>query len=135
MQKLKVAIAGKERWDGLESYIVLVDENREGAGNLFNTEGRVASLEHDLNITKTDHKKDYARLKGENSKVTKSAYRWQLATIGIGAAFIWAFGAAFILFKLISITVGLRISEEEELIGVDIAEHKAHAYNDFQVTR
>lgn len=29
MQKLKEAIAGKERWNGLESYIVLVDENRE----------------------------------------------------------------------------------------------------------
>jgi hypothetical protein len=28
--------------------------------------------------------------------------------------------------------VGLRISEEEELIGVDIVEHGGHAYNDFQ---
>ena len=54
--------------------------------------------------------------------------------IGIGAAFIWAFGAAFILFKLINATIGLRISEEEELTGVDIAEHGGHAYNDFQIT-
>ena len=52
---------------------------------------------------------------------------------GIAAAFIWAFGAAFILFKVISMTIGLRISEEEELIGVDISEHAAHAYNDFKV--
>ena len=52
--------------------------------------------------------------------------------IGIIAAFIWAFGTAFILFKVISMTIGLRISEEEELIGVDISEHAAHAYNDFQ---
>lgn len=52
--------------------------------------------------------------------------------LGIGAAFIWAFGAAFILFKLIDATVGLRITEEEELIGVDIVEHGGHAYNDFQ---
>ncbi|MBU1639242.1 MAG: ammonium transporter [Proteobacteria bacterium] len=51
--------------------------------------------------------------------------------IGIGAAFIWSFGCAYILFKLIHLTIGLRISEEEELIGVDIAEHGAHAYNDF----
>jgi hypothetical protein len=29
MQKLKEAILGKERWNGLESYIVLVQENRE----------------------------------------------------------------------------------------------------------
>ncbi len=52
--------------------------------------------------------------------------------IGIGAAFFWAFGTAFILFKLIDMTIGLRISKEEELLGVDIVEHGAHAYNDFQ---
>jgi len=52
--------------------------------------------------------------------------------IGIVAAFIWAFGTAFILFKVISLTIGLRISEENEIIGVDISEHAAHAYNDFQ---
>jgi len=51
---------------------------------------------------------------------------------GIVAAFIWAFGTAFILFKVISLTIGLRISEEEEMVGVDIGEHAAHAYNDFQ---
>jgi Amt family ammonium transporter len=52
---------------------------------------------------------------------------------GIGAAFIWSFGCAFILFKLIDLTIGLRISEEEELVGVDLSEHGANAYNDFQV--
>ena len=52
--------------------------------------------------------------------------------LGIGAAFIWAFGAAFILFKIIDVTIGLRISEEEEIMGVDIVEHGGHAYNDFQ---
>ena len=52
--------------------------------------------------------------------------------IGIIAAFVWAFGTAFILFKVISMTIGLRISEEEEMLGVDIVEHGAHAYNDFQ---
>ncbi len=51
--------------------------------------------------------------------------------IGIGAAFFWSFGCAYLLFKVIHLTMGLRISEEEELIGVDIAEHGAHAYNDF----
>jgi Amt family ammonium transporter len=54
--------------------------------------------------------------------------------LGIGAAFIWAFGAAFILFKVIDATVGLRVSEEEEMVGLDISEHGGHAYNDFQTT-
>ena len=52
--------------------------------------------------------------------------------VGIGAAFAWAFGTAFILFKVIDMTIGLRISKEDEMMGVDIVEHGAHAYNDFQ---
>lgn len=55
--------------------------------------------------------------------------------IGIGAAFVWSFGVAFILFKAIDLTIGLRVSEEEELEGLDIGEHGASAYNDFQVTK
>jgi len=51
---------------------------------------------------------------------------------GIGAAFIWSFGCAFIVFKLIDKTMGLRVSEEEEMMGVDIVEHGANAYPDFQ---
>lgn len=54
--------------------------------------------------------------------------------IGMGAAFVWAFGTAFILFKVIDMTIGLRVSEEDEMMGVDITEHGAHAYNDFQTT-
>lgn len=52
---------------------------------------------------------------------------------GIGAAFVWSFGIAFILFKTLDAVVGLRVSEEEEITGVDIGEHGAHAYNDFVV--
>ena len=55
--------------------------------------------------------------------------------IGVGAAFVWSFGCAFILFKVISMTIGLRVTEEEEIMGVDISEHGAHAYNDFVVTK
>jgi Amt family ammonium transporter len=53
--------------------------------------------------------------------------------LGIGAAFIWAFGAGFIMFKLIEKTVGLRVSAEEEAEGLDYGEHSASAYPDFQV--
>ncbi|MDD2465488.1 MAG: ammonium transporter [Desulfobulbus sp.] len=52
--------------------------------------------------------------------------------VGIGTAFVWAFGVSFILFKVIDMTMGMRVSEEEEMIGLDISEHGAHAYNDFQ---
>lgn len=60
----------------------------------------------------------------------------QLLTQALGAlvAFVWTFGAAFALFKLLSVTVGLRVSREEELQGLDIAEHGASCYPDFVVT-
>jgi Amt family ammonium transporter len=53
--------------------------------------------------------------------------------IGIGAAFVWAFGTGFVLFKLIDMVVGLRVSAEEELEGLDYGEHGARAYPDFQI--
>lgn len=51
--------------------------------------------------------------------------------IGIGAAFLWAFVAGLVVFKLIDVVIGMRVSEEEELGGLDFAEHGASAYPDF----
>lgn len=53
--------------------------------------------------------------------------------LGVVAAFLWSFIACFILFKIITATVGLRVSPEEELEGLDIEEHGNVAYPDFQV--
>ena len=51
--------------------------------------------------------------------------------IGIGAAFVWAFGVSYIVFKLIDSIVPLRVSEELELKGLDIMEHDAESYPEF----
>lgn len=52
--------------------------------------------------------------------------------IGIVAAFLWVFPTAFLLFKLIDKTIGLRVSKEEELDGLDVGEHGIEAYPDFE---
>lgn len=52
--------------------------------------------------------------------------------VGIGAAFLWVFPTAFILFKIIKSTIGLRVTPEEELEGLDFSEHGNLAYPDFQ---
>jgi len=52
--------------------------------------------------------------------------------IGMAAAFVWAFGGAMILFSILKVTVGLRVTEEEELEGLDIGEHGMEAYGDFR---
>ncbi|WP_462137639.1 ammonium transporter [Candidatus Mycalebacterium sp.] len=48
---------------------------------------------------------------------------------GIGAYAIFCATAAFALFYLIKTVVGLRVSEEEEYIGLDVSEHGMEAYN------
>lgn len=48
--------------------------------------------------------------------------------VGIIAAIVWGFGGGFILFKALDLTMGLRVSEEEEEIGLDETEHGTVAY-------
>lgn len=48
--------------------------------------------------------------------------------IGIVAGFAWAFPVSFIIFYVIKITIGLRVTEEEEMAGLDVSEHGMHAY-------
>ncbi|MEA2734474.1 MAG: ammonium transporter, Amt family, partial [Humisphaera sp.] len=45
-----------------------------------------------------------------------------------------AFASALVVFTLLKKTVGLRLSEDAEYDGVDLAEHDLNAYPDFQQT-
>ena len=42
--------------------------------------------------------------------------------IGAAVAFIWAFGGAFVFFKLLDRVVKMRVSPEVELAGLDVPE-------------
>ena len=53
--------------------------------------------------------------------------------LGAVAAFGWAFAVGFVLFFAVKKTVGLRVSKEEELRGLDITEHGSEAYAGFQI--
>ena len=48
--------------------------------------------------------------------------------IGIGATWVWAFVATAIILFVLKVTMGLKVSEEEEKIGLDIAQHDEPAY-------
>ena len=54
--------------------------------------------------------------------------------LGIVACFAWTFPTAFILFKIVNSTIGLRVSPEEEIEGLDHTEHGGMAYPDFGVS-
>jgi Amt family ammonium transporter len=51
-----------------------------------------------------------------------------IQAIGVAAGFLWAFPVSLVIFLAIKHTIGLRVTEEEELIGLDISEHGMHAY-------
>ena len=50
---------------------------------------------------------------------------------GIGMAFAWAFPVSIGIFLAIKHTVGLRVSEEDEIEGLDVSEHGSSAYHGF----
>jgi Amt family ammonium transporter len=48
--------------------------------------------------------------------------------IAAGAAILYAFTLTIILAKLVDATIGLRVTEEEEYVGLDISQHGEEAY-------
>ena len=52
--------------------------------------------------------------------------------IGVFAVAAAAFLFALVVFGILKATIGIRVSEEEEVNGLDVAEHGGHAYPDFQ---
>lgn len=53
--------------------------------------------------------------------------------IGVASAVLFVVTAMYFVFKLIDLTIGLRVSREEELRGLDIGEHGLEAYSGFQI--
>ncbi len=58
----------------------------------------------------------------------------QLATQAIGVAVygVFCFGSALLIFGVLKMTMGIRVTPEEEHEGLDIGEHGMQAYPDFQ---
>ncbi len=51
--------------------------------------------------------------------------------IGVVAIFVWTFITSYIVFKLVDVLVGIRVSPEEEIEGLDRTEHGGEAYPEF----
>ncbi|MFP4375678.1 MAG: ammonium transporter [Spirochaetales bacterium] len=53
--------------------------------------------------------------------------------LGIVAVFAWVVVTAFILFGILKAVGALRVSEKEELEGLDLSEHGSESYSGFQI--
>jgi len=62
-----------------------------------------------------------------------SIHQLVVQLVGIVSVFAWAFGLGLVLFLGIKFTIGLRVTPEEELRGLDLGEHGMEAYSGFQV--
>ncbi|NLW11509.1 MAG: ammonium transporter, partial [Clostridiaceae bacterium] len=75
---------------------------------------------------------------GTEDAVTGLLYGGGASLLGIqalGALSVaaWTVTTSFILFGILKKTVGLRVSEQEETVGLDIHEHNTQAYADFLI--
>ncbi|MCA9470894.1 MAG: ammonium transporter [Nitrospirales bacterium] len=51
-----------------------------------------------------------------------------IQAVGVIATWVFAFAGTFVILKLIDATVGLRVSREEEVLGLDLSQHRERAY-------
>jgi Amt family ammonium transporter len=63
---------------------------------------------------------------------TNPDYTFMTQLIGVAAYGIFCFPSALLIFFVLKKTIGIRVSEEEELKGLDIGEHGQEAYSGFQ---
>ena len=65
---------------------------------------------------------------GNNGLFYGNAHQLGVQAIGVLATMGYAVVVSFILLKILDKTMGLRVGEEEELMGLDITQHKETAY-------
>ena len=49
--------------------------------------------------------------------------------MAVGATLVWSFVISFVLAKVIDMTIGFRVTEEDEAVGLDLSQHAEHAYS------
>ncbi|MGK2926502.1 MAG: ammonium transporter [Lysobacterales bacterium] len=64
---------------------------------------------------------------------TETSFLGQL--VGAATIFVWVFGASFLVWLAIKLTIGIRVSQEEEYYGLDIGECGLEAYPEFTSAR
>jgi Amt family ammonium transporter len=51
-----------------------------------------------------------------------------IQAVAVGVTIIFCFVGAFVLLKIVDAVVGLRVYEEDEIVGLDLSQHGETAY-------
>ncbi len=65
---------------------------------------------------------------GANGLFFGNAGQVETQFIAVAASWIYSFVVTLVLFKVLDMTMGLRVTDEEETVGLDIASHGEEAY-------
>jgi Amt family ammonium transporter len=52
-----------------------------------------------------------------------------IQAIGVGATWVFSFVGTFIILKVLDMTIGLRVTKDEEVLGLDLSQHNERAYS------
>ena len=52
---------------------------------------------------------------------------WRQA-VGVAAVGAYSFVVTFVILKVLDLTIGIRVSEEDEIAGLDVSQHGERAY-------
>ncbi|HCH58464.1 MAG TPA: ammonium transporter, partial [Gammaproteobacteria bacterium] len=63
--------------------------------------------------------------------LTNSGVSFSGQLIGAATIFVWVFGTSLALWLVLKAVMGIRVTEEEEDIGLDLTECGEHAYPEF----
>ena len=66
---------------------------------------------------------------GFDAAVSSPLAQLWIQTKGVAFTIVWSAVLSWVILKLIDLTLGLRVSEEEEQMGLDLALHEEKAYN------
>jgi ammonium transporter, Amt family len=65
---------------------------------------------------------------GANGLIAGNGTQLLKQLIGVASVGAFAFGATWVLGKLVDITMGLRVGQSEEMVGLDLSQHGERAY-------
>ena len=69
-----------------------------------------------------------AAVGGTNGAIHGNVGQLGTQAIAVGATMGYSFAVTLLILKVLDVTLGLRVSEEEEVLGLDIAQHGERAY-------
>jgi Amt family ammonium transporter len=65
---------------------------------------------------------------GSNGLILGNAMQLARQLLGVAVVWAFAFGVTWIVARIIKVSVGLRVNDTEETVGLDISQHGERAY-------